>query len=139
MAGKRGARLRGFNVMNGDTLLFCQIHPNFIEPDGQVTYVAFRPFPRDEGKLSAYDGDQITAEAAWNHYTCVLNLKSSGAMAVSVDECESQQTKPALDAHPYLQHVSIDFTGLSRREMKNAAKKLAELAMERGWQYGPVS
>lgn len=125
--------------MNGDTLLLRQIHPNFVERDGQVSYVAFRPFPRDEGKLSAYDGDQITAEAAWNHYSRVLNLTSRGVMAVTVDECESQQTRPTLDSHPYREHVSIDFTGLSRRETKDAAKKLAELAMARGWQYGPIS
>ena len=124
--------------MNGDTLLLRQIHPNFVERDGQVSYVAFRPFPRDEGKLSAYDGDQITAEAAWNHYTRVLSLISEGVMAVTVDECESQQTRPTLDAHPYPEHVSIDFTGLSRREIRDAAKKLAELAMDRGWQYGPI-
>ena len=123
--------------MNGETLLLRQIHPNFIEDDGQVTYLAFRPFPRDEGKLSAYDGDQIEAEASWHHYTKVLNGTSNGVMAVTVVECESQQTRPILDAHPFPEHVSIDFTGLSKREVKNAAKKLVEFAAERGWQFKP--
>lgn len=125
--------------MNGDTLLLRQIHPNFVEADGRVSHVAFRPFPRDEGKLSAYDGDQIIAEAAWHHYSFILNLRSKGVMAVTVDECGSQRTRPTLDAHPFPEHVSIDFAGLSRREATNAAKSLVELAMDRGWQHGPVS
>ena len=60
--------------MYSDTLLLRQIHPDFVERDGQVSYVAFRPFPRDEGKLSAYDGDQVTAEAETVHQT----LRSTG-------------------------------------------------------------
>ena len=139
MADQRTAPVGGFNVMNSDTLLLRQIHPNFVEADGSVSYVAFRPFPRDEGKLSAYDGDQITAEDTWNHYSFTLNLRSKGVMAVTVDECESQRTKPILDADPFPEHASIDFTGLSKRGMSDAAKQLAELAMDRGWQYGPVS
>ena len=138
MAGERGTPSRGSCGVNGDTFLLRQIHPHFIAKDGQVTYLAFRPFPKDKDKLSAYDGSQITAEAAWNHYCYVLNLTSSGVMAVTVDECELQQTRPILDAQPYPEHVSIDFTGLSKREVKNAAKRFAEFAMERGWQYGPV-
>ena len=125
--------------MNSDTCLLRQISPKFISEDGQATYLAFRPFPRDEGKLSAYDGSQITAEAAWNHYCYTLNLTSSGVMAVTVEECESQRTRPILDAQPYPQHVSIDFTGLSRKETKDAAKKLAEFATEKGWQFGPIA
>ena len=125
--------------MNSDTYLFRQIHPNFIAEDGQVTYLALKPFPKDEGKLSAYDGSQISAEAAWTHYINMLNLQSSGVMAVTVEECESQQTKAILDAQPYPEHVSIDFAGLSKREIRDAAKKLAEFAAERGWQYGPVA
>ena len=125
--------------MNGETLLLRQIHPNFIEDDGQATYLAFRPFPRDRGKLSVYDGDQITAEESWSHYSYVLNRASRGVMAVTVNECMSRRTRPILDAQPYPEHVSIDFTGLSKREVKNAAKKLLEFAIERGWQYGPVS
>lgn len=124
--------------MNSDTLLLRQVHPKFVAADGLPTYLAFRPFPKDAGKLSAYDGSRITAEAAWNHYSYVLNLKSVGVMAVSVDQCESQQARPIPDAQPYPEHVSIDFSGLSKREVKDAAKKLAEFAMERGWQYRPV-
>ena len=101
-------------------------------------YIAFKPFPRDKGKLSAYNGDIITAEAAWNHYRATLKLKSVGVLSVSVDDCESQGTKPIHDGHDYPEHVSIDFAGLSRRETRDAAKMLAEFAMDRGWQFGPV-
>ena len=124
--------------MNGDTLLHRQIHPTFLEADGGVAYFAFRPFPRDEGKLSAYNGDLITAKAAWNHYRTAFKLKSVGVLSISVDECESQGTTQIHDGHGYPEHASIDFTCLSKRKARDAAKKLAEFAMDRGWQFGPV-
>ena len=54
--------------MTGDTLLLRQIHPSFVQ-DGRVTSQAFRPTPKDDAQLSAYDGDQITPVAAWLNYT----------------------------------------------------------------------
>ena len=102
-------------------------------------YIAFRPFPRDKGKLSAYNGDMIAAEAAWSHYRAALKLKSVGVLSVSVDECESQGTAPIHDGRDYPEHASIDFTSLSKRKTRDAAKKLAEFATDRGWQFGPVN
>ena len=64
-----------------------QIHPSFIQ-EGRVTSQAFRPTPKDEDKLSTYDGDQIDARSAWKHYTETLGHDSDGALGVSVSECE---------------------------------------------------
>lgn len=56
--------------MNNDTSLLRQIHSTFIISGGvSVTSQAFRPSPKDEKKLSVYDGDQFSAEESWNHYT----------------------------------------------------------------------
>jgi hypothetical protein len=46
--------------MKPETVLLRQVHPDFI-PDGQLTSQAFMPFPKDDGQLSVYDGDQISA------------------------------------------------------------------------------
>ena len=53
--------------MNSQTLLLRQIHPSFIQ-QGRVTSQAFRPTPKDEMKLSVYDGDQMTPEEAFEHF-----------------------------------------------------------------------
>ncbi|OQC41352.1 MAG: hypothetical protein BWX66_00754 [Deltaproteobacteria bacterium ADurb.Bin058] len=45
--------------MNVHTLLLRQIHPDFIQ-NQRVSSQAFRPTPKDERKLSVYDGDLIT-------------------------------------------------------------------------------
>jgi hypothetical protein len=63
--------------MNAQTLLLRQIHPSFVQ-QGRVTSQAFRPTPKDESKLSMYDGDQITPEASWRHYTVTLRFESIG-------------------------------------------------------------
>ena len=47
--------------MNDQTLLFRQAHPNFVV-EGMLTSQAFTPFPKDQGNLSVYDGDQLRSE-----------------------------------------------------------------------------
>jgi hypothetical protein len=54
--------------MTGATFLLRQVHPSFVQA-GRVTSQAFRPTPKDRSLLSVYDGDQITPEAAWIHFT----------------------------------------------------------------------
>jgi len=121
--------------MIGATLLLRQIHPSFVQ-DGFPTSQAFRPTPKDESELSAYDGDRITAEASFVHYTTVWKRTSVGAMALMVDEC-SAETLPArpdpLDDCP--EHAVIDFTGLPDKDCYKKSKKLQSKALTRGWQH----
>ena len=79
--------------MTESTLLLRQIHPNFIKL-GRPTSAAFRPTPKDEHKLSVYDGDMITASAAFIHYRG-RKLDSVGVLGVTVEECTRQE----LQAH----------------------------------------
>jgi hypothetical protein len=123
--------------VNSETLLLRQINPNFIR-QGRVTSQAFTPTPKDEQRLSAYDGDRISAEVSWVHFTETFTLPSAGVMAVSVGECESQGTFAIPDPESFPEHVLIDFSELSRRKRKDAAKILRNLAEERGWQYKPA-
>lgn len=121
--------------MNDQTLLLRQVHPNFA-PDGEVSSQAFFPFPKDDGKLSVYDGDQTTAEASHQHYTVDLGLESVGVWAVSGAETVSvgllHQPDP-IAGNPA--HAIVNFGEFSEKECRKLAKKLKKFAVDRGSQY----
>ncbi|WP_372383144.1 hypothetical protein ACCQ12_05840 [Xanthomonas sp. NCPPB 1068] len=121
--------------MNDQTLLLRQVHPNFF-PDGEVSSQAFFPFPKDDGKLSIYDGDQTTAEASHHHYTLDLGLESVGVWAVSGAEAASvgliHQPDP-VPGNPA--HAIINFNVVTEKECRKLAKKLKKFAVDRGSQY----
>lgn len=85
-----------------------------------------------------YDGDQISAEVAWKHFTKDLGYSSMGVVSVTAYECRDAGVQVIADGEPYPQHVSVAFDNLSRKAMKTAASKLAA-ARKRGWQYRPDS
>lgn len=118
--------------MNSETLLLRQIHPSFVQ-QGRVTSQAFRPTPKDEMKLSVYDGDQMTPEEAFDHFTLTLQQQSVGAFGVTVAECESLELKAEPDPEPFPEHAVIDFTGLGRKDVEKKGKMLKALADVRGW------
>jgi len=99
------------------------------------TSQVFKPTPKDNNKLSAYDGDQISAEKAWMHYTKELGYASIGAVAVSVQECQSESLTVRLDREPFPEHVSIDFDSRGGKSIDGIAKRLKNAAVSRGWQY----
>lgn len=120
--------------MKPETLLYRQIHPDFVQ-NGRPTSQAFRPTPKDENKLSVYDGDKIQPKASWEHYTGTLGLSSTGVMAISNAECTAQLLAVNADGIPFPEHCSIDFSGLTESVIKRAAKILAQFAVTRGWLY----
>ncbi len=96
--------------MTEDTLLLRQVNPGFIQnnrPSSQV----FRPTPKDEFKLSVYDGDMISPEQSWKHFTGDLGCRSVGVLAVAVEECSEQSLPVASSPEVFEQHAHIDFTG----------------------------
>lgn len=122
--------------MNGATLL-RQIHPSFVQ-NGYPTSQAFRPTPKDESKLSGYDGDRIGAEASFVHYTTTWNLVSSGTMAVTVDECVTEELPSRSDPlEDCPEHTVIDFTGFVDKRCHKKSKKLQAKARDRGWLHQP--
>ena len=84
-------------------------------------------------RLSVYDGDQISPEDAFKHYS--QGHESLGVLAVTVGECEQLGLRVAPDPLPYPEHVTIDFSQFSKSDTRRLAKKLTGLAEERGWQY----
>ncbi|SDZ91553.1 hypothetical protein SAMN05660909_00123 [Chitinophaga terrae (ex Kim and Jung 2007)] len=125
--------------MEKDILLFRQIHPSFVQNNGVsnqafVTSSAFKPTPKDDNKLSVYNSAFFDAKQAFEHY--VKSNKSYGVLAVSVDDCESEELLCIDDNHPFEGHASIDYSrhpSNSRKE--KIAKRIRDKAMIRKWQY----
>ena len=122
--------------MTGDTLLLRQVHPSWVN-DGQPTSQAFRPTPKDEHKLSVYDGDLISADDAWAHYTSKLGNRSAGVVGVTVAECHGCSLVVTPDPEAFPEHALIDFAALPKREVYRRAKRLSDHAERRGWLYQP--
>ena len=117
--------------MTKTTLLLRQLHPAFIKL-GRPTSAAFRPTPKDEHKLSVYDGDMITPSAAFAHYRG-RKLDSKGVMGVTVGECEAQDLPARPSPIEFPEHAEIDFTGLGGNQCDKKGKKLRDAAESRGW------
>ena len=118
--------------MTNETKLYRQVHPAWTRL-GRVTSQAFRPTAKDIQRLSVYDGDQISPKGAFEHYS--QSRESLGVLAVTVGECKQLGLRVAPDPLPYPEHVIIDFSQFSNSETRRLAKKLVELAEDRGWQY----
>ena len=120
--------------MNEKTLLLRQVHPSFMQ-DGQITSQVFRPTPKDENKLSVYDGDMIAPEASHEHFCRHANCTSCGVMAISQEECNSQDLSVREERNPYPEHCTIDFSTLSKGQIEKKAKLLKRFAENRGWLF----
>jgi len=123
--------------MTAQTVLLRQVHPDFI-PAGGLTSQAFMPFPKDEGKPSVYDGDQITPADSHQHYTEVLGLRSHSVWGVSCAEV----TESGLSSRPdpkqdFPSHALIDFTAHRENSFRKLAKKLKAKALARGCLHPP--
>ena len=123
--------------MTADTLLLRQVHPKFMD-GAVVTSQAFMPFPRDDGKLSVYDGDQIGASDAHQHYTRTLGNQSSGVWAVTKAVADGEGVEGGPDPLPdFPAHAKIDFGSMSEKMCRKIAKRLKAFANARGCQFYP--
>lgn len=125
--------------MQPTTLLLRQVHPNWLK-DGEVLSIAFRPFPKDEGLLSVYDGDLILPPESWQHYTGTLGYQSAGVWAVNVKEVEACSLTARADTEGrFREHAVIDFSAYEDKEQKAKSKILAAKAAERGCLFQPTN
>ena len=123
--------------MQASTLLLRQVHPSWFK-EGHVLSIAFRPFPKDEGLLSAYDGDLIQPEPSYVHYTQKLGYASAGVWAVSLAEAEACELSARPDPLPdFPEHAVIDFTLHAEKQQKAKSKILAAKAEARGYLFAP--
>ena len=119
-------------TLSGETLLLRQINPSWLR-NGRPTSQAFKPTKKDAKQLSFYDGEMVTPEESWRHYTEELGNASEGTMGITVDECEGYAVERKPEDFPA--HVVIDFSDDSGSEIRTAARLLAKKARERGWLY----
>ena len=120
--------------MNGGTLLYRQVNPSWVQ-QGRVTSQVFKPTPKDNRRLSVYDGDQVTAPQAWLHYTSELGFASVGVLAVTVAECEALDLPAKPDPEPFRAHAVISFEACASSQIEKKAKHLRSHAEARGWQH----
>lgn len=124
--------------MTSATLLHRQAHPKFMD-GAQITSQVFIPFPKDDGLLSVYDGDQISAAETHAHYTLVLGNESHSVWSVTKAEADGESVPASADPLPdFPSHSKIDFTGKTDKECRKIAKKLKAWAMARGCQFLPA-
>lgn len=124
--------------MNSGTLLHRQVNPSWVQ-QGRVTSQLFKPTPKDNRRLSVYDGDQVTALQAWLHYTTELGFASVGVLAVSVAECESLDLAAEPDPVPFPAHAVIRFDSCTPSQIEKKAKYLKAAGEARGWLHQAAS
>lgn len=124
--------------MNDETLLHRIIKPHWWMQGQAVSSQAFRPSPEDNKQMSVYDGDQITAEDAWHHYTNDPSKSPpSGVLAVTAGECGQQNLPVRPDPGTFQEHVLIDFQKFGTNQTKKKSERLRDAAVTRGWQFQP--
>lgn len=128
--------------MTEETILLRQVHPSFVQANNISTQVfitsqTFKPTPKDNGKLSIYNGEKFTAETAFTHFIDAGH-KSAGVLGVTPNECQSvsnvltcHEDNDPFDGHGYIDYNSLD----SNNAIEKAAKKLKAAAIARGWLY----
>ncbi|MEY3425479.1 MAG: hypothetical protein RL679_837 [Bacteroidota bacterium] len=135
--------------MENSTLLHRQVHPSFIQKEQvssqvfetekaqfilEVSSVAFTPTPKDEKKLSVYNGEKYSPKEAFEHFTKFYN--SGGVLSVKIEECRLISLSAIEDNNPFDGHSFIDFSSCTTNgEIKRNAKKLKKYALDRGWGY----
>jgi hypothetical protein len=120
--------------MTDATLLLRQVHSSWVQ-EGRVTSQAFKPTPKDEGRLSVYDGDQIEAEASWRHFTSTLQRSSVGVLGITVGEFRAESLSVIPDPDTFPEHVLVDYRGHTAGQVEKKSKRLRSIATERGWQF----
>ncbi|MEP7011029.1 MAG: hypothetical protein ABJC13_11960 [Acidobacteriota bacterium] len=118
--------------MKNETLLLRQVHPSWVQLN-RVTSQVFRPTPKDQKRLSVYDGDQISAADSWRHFTEGLGYASVGVLAVTRSECLRLDLAVQADPTPFPEHAFIDFSGSEEGQIKKKSKQLTAAAQDRGW------
>lgn len=120
--------------MNNNTLLYRQINPKWKQGDG-VNSQAFEPSRSHDRLLSVYDGDLISAEESWIHFT--RSRCSIGVLAVTIAECHTQDLEVRPEPQEFKEHAVIDFRNITNKKRERKADRLTEYANQRGWCFHP--
>lgn len=131
--------------MTNETLLHRQIHPTWIQNDvvssqafieeKSIASLSFTPSAKDKNKLSVYNGDKFSPEESFNHFA--INFESAGVLSVTIVEVNSIGSLSAYeDNNPFDGHSVIDYSKVeSPTQIKKKAKKIKNIAIQRGWTH----
>lgn len=124
--------------MEQATNLYRQIHPSWIQ-NNRVTSQAFRPTPKDDKKLSVYNGDMYNAQESFEHYTKTNNLPSDGVLSVTVFEATDNTNLTCSEDNELFQgHALINYGDLETNgQIERVSKKLTTTAFTKGWAFKP--
>ena len=122
--------------MNSETMFYRVVHDSWISGD-KMSSVVFRPMLVDGQLLPVFDGDQITLEDAWYEFTNHFHGSSPflGIVGVTLAECNSLELSVLASPDIFPARAYIDFTGLSRGQIRRKAHMLKEYANSRGWLF----
>lgn len=128
----------GSRLTDAQEVLLRQVHPKQ-RPGGVVSSEAFKPNATDAGLLSTLRGAVAPAEA-YRRWIEEEKRLSVGTYGVSVEEVDGRGLAALDDAAAMAKpdHASVDFTALpSGGRVKQAARQLRDLAVQRGSLYEP--
>ena len=133
----------GEALADAGEVLFRQIHPTFVEEDGEPSSQPFMPSKKDNNMLSV-DRSSLT-DAADSHALYVANGQASAAVyGLTVGEFDKENLRCTADplaktdkltANPA--HALADYTAHSANQQKNIAKRLKIVARARGALFAP--
>lgn len=120
--------------------LFRHVHPDWVK-EGQPTSQAFKPMPKDNGRLSTARSALTTARDAYAHHTGSLGYAAVGTWSVTVAEVENASVEayedPVTEPVPDPAHAYIEFPARPRTAIETAAKLLLAAARQRGCLHPP--
>lgn len=122
--------------MDKETLLYRQVNPNWVI-EGRPTSQTFTPFPKDDGKLSVYNGEKWTAEDSFLHFTETQGFDATGNLAITPKECDDIDLPTVEDNISFDGHAYVDFTACNSGQIRKKAKQLKSLATSRGFTFLP--
>jgi hypothetical protein len=119
--------------VTNENILFRQIHPSWVIDDN-VSSQAFKPTPKDDKKLSVYNGNEFSAEESFEHFT-KQSLMSAGVLGVTDEEFDKEQLPRIPDDEAFKGHVLVDYSACSKNEVEKKAKRIRDIALKRSWLY----
>jgi hypothetical protein len=121
--------------------LWRQAAPAYLEQDGTLSSLVFRPMSKDNRMLSVFRESVVTAKQA--HDNRIESGPSSlGTLAVRVGEVRDEAALRAVGDSAVGEdvpagHAYIDFRPLTKQQTNTAAEVLLRRALANGWAYRP--
>ena len=119
-------------------VLFRQVHPSFIEQNGEPSSAPFRPSDKDDNELSVDRSSMTTPSASFALYKS-NGFASDAVYGLSVEEfqavqipCKSDPIAQSSTQSANPAHAIADFSAHGTNKQKTIAKRLKIAAINRG-------